>query len=90
MELRQAPDDPTAWARRDVSPCAPAFPVCRRRGSAWCDWCLGELPAGGVDVDHVRPLALGGEDLDTNVQVPCHGCHELKTRTEFGGARDVA
>ncbi|MBC3984982.1 HNH endonuclease [Streptomyces sp. AC536] len=54
------------------------------RGSAWCDWCLGDFPAGGVDVDHVRPLFLGGEDVDRNVQVLCHGCHGLRTSAEFG------
>ncbi|WP_244888740.1 HNH endonuclease [Streptomyces purpureus] len=48
---------------------------------------LGRLPRGRVDVDHVRPLSLGGEDIDSNVQVLCHGCHQLKTRTEFGTAR---
>ncbi|MFF1479666.1 HNH endonuclease [Streptomyces sp. NPDC058301] len=59
----------------------------QERGSAWCDWCLGNFPAEGVDVDHVRPLSLGGEDIDSNVQVLCHGCHGLKTSTEFGAAR---
>ncbi|MFJ2595950.1 HNH endonuclease [Streptomyces erythrochromogenes] len=54
------------------------------RGSAWCDWCLSDFPADGVDVDHVCPLSLGGEDTDGNVQVLCHGCHQLKTGTEFG------
>ncbi|GAA0599824.1 HNH endonuclease signature motif containing protein [Streptomyces crystallinus] len=58
----------------------------QERGTAWCDWCLGDFPADGVDVDHVRPLSLGGEDVDRNVQVLCHGCHGLKTRTEFGAA----
>ncbi|MFE2747802.1 HNH endonuclease [Streptomyces scopuliridis] len=58
----------------------------QERGSAWCDWCLGDFPADGVDVDHVRPLSLGGEDIDSNVQVLCHGCHQLKTSTEFGAA----
>ncbi|MFE4643609.1 HNH endonuclease [Streptomyces sp. NPDC056730] len=56
------------------------------RGTAWCDWCLGDFPADGVDVDHVRPLSLGGEDVDGNVQVLCHSCHRLKARTEFGAA----
>ncbi|MDG4532570.1 HNH endonuclease [Streptomyces sp. AV19] len=42
------------------------------------------FPASAVDVDHVRPLAMGGEDVDGNVQVLCRGCHQLKTRTEFG------
>ncbi|MGW2633825.1 HNH endonuclease [Streptomyces chattanoogensis] len=58
----------------------------QERGSAWCDWCLGDFPADEVDVDHVRPLSLGGEDIDSNVQVLCRGCHQLKTATEFGAA----
>ncbi|MGW3518759.1 HNH endonuclease [Streptomyces hydrogenans] len=56
------------------------------RGSAWCDWCLGDFPAADVDVDHVRPLSMGGTDTDGNVQVLCRGCHQLKTSTEFGRA----
>ncbi|MFF4421533.1 HNH endonuclease [Streptomyces sp. NPDC001549] len=59
----------------------------QERGSAWCDWCLGDFPADEVDVDHVRPLSLGGEDTDGNVQVLCHGCHQLKTATDFGVRR---
>ncbi len=60
------------------------------RGHGWCDWCLGDFPADLVEVDHVKPLAMGGEDVDSNVQVLCHDCHQLKTATEFGGARGVA
>ncbi|MFE2635413.1 HNH endonuclease [Streptomyces scopuliridis] len=56
------------------------------RGHGWCDWCLNTFAPWAVDVDHVRPLALGGEDVDSNVQVLCHGCHQLKTATEFGAA----
>ncbi|MFE7467228.1 HNH endonuclease [Streptomyces sp. NPDC057499] len=56
----------------------------QERGSAWCDWCLGDFPADGVDVDHVRPLSMGGTDTEDNVQVLCRGCHALKTSTEFG------
>ncbi|MBH5334949.1 HNH endonuclease [Streptomyces pactum] len=55
----------------------------RDRGNAWCDWCLADFPADAVDVDHVRPLALGGEDVDGNVQVLCRD-HQLKTGTESG------
>ncbi|MGW2167222.1 HNH endonuclease [Streptomyces nondiastaticus] len=54
------------------------------RGSAWCDWCLGDFPAALVNVDHVRPRARGGTDTDGNVQVLCRPCHGLKTATEFG------
>ncbi|MEE1736146.1 HNH endonuclease signature motif containing protein [Streptomyces sp. BE147] len=35
----------------------------------------------------MRPLALGGEDVDGNVQVLCRECHGLRTRTEFRGVR---
>ncbi|MFA7765305.1 HNH endonuclease [Streptomyces sp. NRRL S-448] len=58
----------------------------QERGSAWCDWCLETYGSDDVDVDHVRPLSLGGEDTDGNVQVLCHDCHQLKTSTEFGAA----
>ncbi|UQA97946.1 HNH endonuclease [Streptomyces halobius] len=37
-----------------------------------------------MDVDHVRPLSLGGTDTDRNVQVLCRDCHQLKTATESG------
>ncbi|WP_327736186.1 HNH endonuclease [Streptomyces nojiriensis] len=61
----------------------------QERGTAWCDWCLETYGADEVDVDHVRPLSLGGEDADGNVQVLCHGCHRFKTATEFGAAAPV-
>ncbi|MFJ9613224.1 HNH endonuclease [Streptomyces noursei] len=54
-------------------------PRLQERGSAWCAWCLNDFPADAVDVDHVRPLALGGTDTDRNVQVLCRRCHRLKT-----------
>ncbi|KOT56176.1 MULTISPECIES: HNH endonuclease [Streptomyces] len=59
------------------------------RGSGWCDWCLNDFPADVVEIDHVRPLSMGGTDTDGNVQVLCHGCHGLKTRTEFGATDAV-
>lgn len=60
--------------------------IIERKETAWCDWCRDDFPASGVDVDHVRPLSLGGADMDGNVQVLCRGCHALKTSTEFGTA----
>lgn len=33
-------------------------------------------------IDHIQPLAMGGEDVDENVQGLCHLCHEIKTATE--------
>ncbi|MEU5429042.1 HNH endonuclease signature motif containing protein [Streptomyces olivoreticuli] len=60
--------------------------IVERKGDAWCDWCMETFPASAVDVDHVRPLSLGGEDTDGNVHVLCRECHRLKTSTEFSGA----
>lgn len=54
------------------------------RGGARCARCGSLVLADVVDVDHMQPLALGGEDTDGNVQVLCHPCHQLKTRAEFG------
>lgn len=53
-------------------------------GGARCARCGSLVLADLVDVDHVQPLALGGEDTDGNVQVLCRECHQLKTATEFG------
>ncbi|WP_404956608.1 HNH endonuclease [Streptomyces sp. 147326] len=50
------------------------------RSSAWCDWCLETYGSDDVDVDHVRPLSLGGEDTDGNVQVLCRDCHHSSPR----------
>ncbi|WP_235096089.1 HNH endonuclease [Streptomyces sp. A1-5] len=57
-----------------------------KAGYVQCAACRLSFPASAVDVDHVRPLALGGTDTDGNVQVLCRGCHRLKTCTEFGAA----
>lgn len=52
----------------------------------WC--CTGELCKGqkslgpNWNLDHIRPLFLGGSNEDSNVQILCPGCHALKTQTE--------
>ncbi|MER7842953.1 HNH endonuclease signature motif containing protein [Kitasatospora sp. NPDC096077] len=56
-----------------------------RNRFAVCGLCGGEFPAGLVDVDHRQPLALGGEDTDSNVQALCRECHRGKTAREFAG-----
>ena len=53
------------------------------RGGARCARCGSLVLADVVDVDHVQPLALGGEDTDGNVQPLCHGCHLTKTGEDF-------
>jgi len=32
--------------------------------------------------DHIKPLAEGGLDDDSNVQALCEPCHEVKSKTE--------
>lgn len=58
--------------------------VIRKAGRARCARCLRDVLASAIDIDHVLPLALGGEDVDDNVQTLCRGCHKLKTREDFG------
>ncbi|MFC4957140.1 HNH endonuclease [Streptomyces mauvecolor] len=92
------PDDPTPPLPEDLRAVSTTSPppaaLLRRRvqerGKTWCGWCPAGFPASGVDLDHVCPLSLGGEDMDSNVHVLCHGCHHLKTATEFGAGRVAA
>ena len=35
-----------------------------------------------VDFDHIKPLALGGKHVITNIQALCAGCHKSKTRED--------
>lgn len=32
--------------------------------------------------DHIKPLALGGKDILSNIQALCANCHQLKTRED--------
>jgi 5-methylcytosine-specific restriction protein A len=55
----------------------------REAGWAQCAKCPCRVLPSAADVDHVVPLALGGEDIDSNVQILCRPCHKLKTRSDF-------
>jgi DNA helicase-2/ATP-dependent DNA helicase PcrA len=39
-------------------------------------------PTAGYEVDHIRPLALGGTNGLTNLQALCPSCHVRKTRSQ--------
>ena len=41
-------------------------PVCGEEADKW-------------EIDHIIPLALGGEDLPGNLESKCYRCHRLKT-----------
>ncbi len=58
--------------------------VLRANGGGICADCGLSYLASALDVDHVVPLALGGEDVRSNVQPLCRPCHKRKTRVDFG------
>lgn len=45
-------------------------------------WRCRQCEKWGNEVDHVKPLAAGGDDSLDNLQVLCTGCHIEKTRQE--------
>ncbi|WP_280671836.1 HNH endonuclease signature motif containing protein [Kitasatospora sp. MAP12-44] len=55
----------------------------RRSGWVKCAVCPSHILPSAADVDHIRPLALGGEDTAENVQILCRPCHKAKTRRDF-------
>lgn len=57
----------------------------RLRNEPLCRMCKveGRVTAATVP-DHIKPLALGGEDVDENIRCLCASCHDRVTREEFG------
>lgn len=43
-----------------------------------CIACLVDLNEAGYHLDHIYPLALGGEHADSNIQLLCPTCNRLK------------
>jgi 5-methylcytosine-specific restriction endonuclease McrA len=41
-------------------------------------------PAEDWEVDHVHPLAAGGDNASTNLQLLCEFCHSHKTSDDVG------
>jgi 5-methylcytosine-specific restriction protein A len=56
----------------------------RKAVGSHCAVCLGWYLPSQLDVDHIKPLALGGEDVEDNVQALCKRCHKTKTAMDFG------
>lgn len=56
----------------------------RKGMGAECRICLRFFLPSGLDIDHIKPLALGGEDVEENVQALCKHCHKTKTAMDFG------
>jgi 5-methylcytosine-specific restriction protein A len=60
--------------------------ILRQQGNR-CAACR-DLTSPG-ELDHITPLALGGSEAPSNLQVLCHRCHVDKTREDRRAVRDV-
>ena len=47
-----------------------------------CNKCKCKLKEGHYDIDHIKPLAKGGTNEDSNLQPLCKMCHNEKTQNE--------
>lgn len=59
----------------------------RRRLTAepLCRDCMAKgIVRASVTPDHIKPLAHGGSDDDSNIRCLCAECHDLRTREQFG------
>ena len=55
----------------------------RMRDAGLCQSCLrkGVIKLGD-EVDHIKPLAHGGDDSDSNKELLCKACHKEKSKNE--------
>ena len=44
--------------------------------------CKNSLQNGVCEIDHIRPLANGGDNSKANLQILCKSCHFEKSREE--------
>lgn len=79
-----------SYRRRRLTPAHNAAARVRRTANraayVGCNGCGGAFAPSRVEVDHIRPIALGGEDVAGNIQILCISCHQTKTREEFSYA----
>ena len=64
----------------------------KKRVAASQDWCCGACRARlshVFEVDHVRPLFLGGGNDDSNLMALCRECHGLKTARDMKSFRSA-
>lgn len=68
--------------RRSLSP-TKRFRLFQERGGV-CHLCAGKIQVGeGWEVEHVIPIALGGDDDDANCMLAHTKCHSVKTRKDL-------
>lgn len=51
----------------------------RHHDAYLCNYCLKELSAYDVVIDHIMPVALGGGNEFENLQVTCRRCNQWKS-----------
>jgi len=47
-------------------------------GSFICTYCCNRLSESEVVIDHITPLAIGGDNSIDNLQVTCSWCNSVK------------
>ena len=58
-----------------------------KRTNGLCEKCVEEgVTRLATRVDHIRPLALGGSDEDSNTRNLCEPHHRIVTAEQFGHA----
>ena len=56
-----------------------------KRTDGLCEHCLkAGRPELATEVNHIKPLAHGGSDEDSNTENLCTPCHEKVTAEQFG------
>lgn len=57
------------------------------RAKGCCEQCWAKLKTGEGEVDHILPVALGGESIIENARLLCKVCHTGKTANDVGRIR---
>jgi len=53
------------------------------RSHGCCAKCDHKIAPGEIRViDHIKPIWLGGENRESNMQLLCEACHDFKTKRE--------
>lgn len=60
------------------------------RTDGLCEHCLDrDIVRLATKVDHIKPLALDGEDVDSNTRNLCDPCHAEVTAEQFDHAAPI-
>lgn len=84
---KQRPDPRPAPSRRGYGRDWQRCRLAKLADDTFCEHCLSRgLYVAATEVDHIRPLASGGEHYEReNLQSLCKPCHSRKTAAEDGG-----